>query len=107
MFQQCDGVCLLSEEPGFLSKSGEMDSSGAFGSGRQIDREDDMRGLCRGRDLESLQCTAPTCTDSPMSPFDLAGHQAAHIITKMAYWQTVSNTCERANIGFKSFRLLK
>ncbi len=25
---------------------------------RQIDREDDMRGLCRGRKLESLQCTA-------------------------------------------------
>lgn len=33
MIQQCEGVCLRSEEPGFLGTSGEMDSSGAFGSG--------------------------------------------------------------------------
>lgn len=41
---------------------------------RRIDREDDMRGLCRGRELESLQCTAPTWDDYTRSQFDLTGH---------------------------------
>lgn len=46
---------------------------------RQIDSEDDRRGLCRGRELESLQCTALTCDDSTMSPFDLTGHVAVSL----------------------------
>lgn len=60
---------------------------------RQIDREDDMRGLCRGRDLESLQCTAPTCTDSPMSPFDPAGHMWMQVYSTRVNCLNCLNNC--------------